>query len=404
MMIPLKLSTRWLSVAYALTSALFSLPVVMLFYGYKGLTMGDFFFIQGVASLSIFFTEIPSGYVSDLFSRKHTLIISFLCWIAGDLIWIFGSGFIPIMLGELIFGLAIACASGTFEAYFYDLLKKRHKENLFHIKYAKMKTLSNIVMAISSLTGAFIYQHFGPTIPLWLTVFCLTGAVVIVSVLPDVPESRRIVARDKSKWQDVLDISKYALKHKQLKWLMLFPAVYGTLTLVLMWGLQSVMVVKEVPVFMFGFVVFGVALTRILFSASSGRVLEKVQLSGIIKLLCLLIVVASLASCVAVYLPMWAVYICLGLMILGAASVSLSNISTSVLINHRIKSDERATILSVASMICRAMQGIGLICLKPLFDHIGVGSTFAVSSLLLIPILICASQLYQMKLKMIKEV
>lgn len=403
MMIPLRLSTRWLSVAYALTSALFCLPVVMLFYGYKGLTMGDFFFIQGVASLSIFFTEIPSGYVSDLFSRKHTLIISFLCWIAGDLIWIFGSGFIPIMLGELIFGLAIAFASGTFEAYFYDLLKKRHKENLFHIKYAKMKTLSNIMMAISSLTGAFIYQHFGPTIPLWLTVFCLMGAVVIVSFLPDVPESRRIVARDKSKWQDVLDISKYALKHKQLKWLMLFPAVYGTLTLVLMWGLQSVMVVKEVPVFMFGFVVFGVALTRILFSASSGRVLEKVQLSGIIKLLCLLIVVASLASCVAVYLPMWAVYICLGLMILGAASVSLSNISTSVLINHRIKSDKRATILSVASMISKAMQGIGLICLKPLFDHIGVGSTFAVSSLLLIPILICASQLYKMKLKMIRE-
>ena len=403
MMIPLKLSTRWLSIAYAMTSALFCLPVVMLFYGYKGLTMGDFFFIQGVANVSIFLTVVPSGYVSDLFSRKNTLIISFLCWIAGDLIWIFGSGFVPIMLGELIFGLAIAFASGTLEAYFYDLLKKRHKEYLFHIKYAKMKTLSNVVMAISSLTGAFIYQHFGPTTPLWLTVFCLMGAVVIVSVLPDVPESRRIVAQDKSKWQDVLDISKYALKHKQLKWLMLFPAIYSTLTLVLMWGLQSVMVVKNVPVFMFGFVVFGVALTRILFSASSGRILEKIQLSGIIKLLCLLIVVASLASCVAVYLPMWAVYICLVVMILGAASVSLSNISTSVLINHRIKSDERATILSVASMISRAMQGIGLICLKPLFDYIGVGSTFTVSSLLLSPILICASQLYKMKLKMIRE-
>ena len=90
-------------------------------------------------------------------------------------------------------------------------------------------------------------------------------------------------------------------------------------------------------------------------------------------------------------------------MIIGAASVVLSNIASSVLINHRIKSDERATILSVDSMISKAFSGIGLICLKPLFDGIGVGPTFMVSALLLIPILSCARHLYKMKLKTMKE-
>lgn len=50
-------------------------------------------------------------------------------------------------------------------------------------------------------------------------------------------------------------------------------------------------------------------------------------------------------------------------------------------------------------MLGRAFQGIGLICLKPLFDGIGVGAGFMVSALLLIPILICAGHLYKMKLK-----
>lgn len=116
----------------------------------------------------------------------------------------------------------------------------------------------------------------------------------------------------------------------------------------------------------------------------------------------ILIVFASLASSLSVYVPVWAGYICLFLMILGSSSSILSRIITSILINHRIKSDERATILSVKSMIERGLAGLGMIALKPLFDTIGVGETFIVSSILLIPILFLASKLYKMHLGMIK--
>ena len=112
---------------------------------------------------------------------------------------------------------------------------------------------------------------------------------------------------------------------------------------------------------------------------------------------------ASLGACISAYVPLWGVYMCLGLMIVGSASSSLSSITTSVLVNHRIQSDERATILSVKSMLAKAFHGIGLICLKPLFDGIGVGPTFMVSSLLLIPILVCAKHLYRMNLRIMKE-
>jgi len=91
------------------------------------------------------------------------------------------------------------------------------------------------------------------------------------------------------------------------------------------------------------------------------------------------------------------------LMTLGSGSSVLSKVVTSVLINHRIKSDERATILSVKSMFDKAFSGLGMICLKPLFDNIGVGPTFMVSALLLIPVLICAWHLYKMKLNILKE-
>ena len=159
-MIPVKSAPRLLSIANSLVNALFFLPVVMLFYNYKGLSMGDFFLIQGIFSLAVFVLEIPTGYIGDLFSRKHTLIIGNFIWIAGYLIWIFGKGFWAVLSGELIFAVTLSLISGTVEAYLYDLLKKRHKEEKFHQKYAKMEMLGNLMLTISTLTGAFIYQAF----------------------------------------------------------------------------------------------------------------------------------------------------------------------------------------------------------------------------------------------------
>ncbi len=402
-MIPVKSAPRLLSIANSLVNALFFLPVVMLFYNYKGLSMGDFFLIQGIFSLAVFVLEIPTGYIGDLFSRKHTLIIGNFIWIAGYLIWIFGKGFWAVLSGELIFAVTLSLISGTVEAYLYDLLKKCHKEEKFHQKYAKMEMLGNLMLTISTLTGAFIYQFLGPSIPLWGSIVCLIVSTIILILLPDVPESKRIVAKDKSKWQDILDISKYALRHSELKWLMLFPAVYGMLTLVLMWGLQSVMLFRELPIFMFSVVMGANAFLRTFWSGVSGKILEKINLSGIIKLQCLIIVIATIGSCIAAYVPQQIVYLCLLLMMMASSSVVLSKISTSVLINHRIKSDERATVLSVKSMVNRIFWALAMIALKPLFDSIGVGATFMVSALLLIPILICARHLYKLKLRTMKR-
>ena len=165
-MISLKSAPRWLSIAYALHGMLFCLPVIMLFYSFKGVSMGDFFLIQGIANLSIFVLEIPTGYIGDVFSRKKTLIIGTIFWILGYLFWIFGSGFSVILLGELIWSMAIAFISGTLEAYLYDLLKKNHKEGKFHKKYAKLRMLNDLSLTLATLSGAFIYQFLGPTIPL----------------------------------------------------------------------------------------------------------------------------------------------------------------------------------------------------------------------------------------------
>ncbi len=401
-MISIKYAPVALMVTQGLKNALFCLPVIMLYYGYKGVGIGDFFLIQGLSWLFVFVLEIPTGYIGDVFSRKKTIILGMFGWIAGYFCWIFGYGFWWILAGELLFGLAIALVSGTIEAYLYDLLKRRRKEHVFHRKLAKMTTIDNIGLLASTLVGSFLY-HIHPELPIWASVVCLFVSVGILMLLPDVPESRRQVKTETSKIQDILSITRFTVKHPHIKWLILFPAVYGMLTLIFMWGLQSVMITRNIPVFMFSIIFALNSLARTGWSFISGKLLEKFGLNRLLMLSCIIISIGVIGSCSAVYVPYMAVYMCLGCMILAGSSCCLTNIITSTLIHHRIASDERSTVLSVNSMFRRAFGGIGMIALKPLFDNLGVGETFIISALLVIPIFFCSAKLYRLRLSMIEK-
>lgn len=389
---------RYLMIANALKSALFAIPVLVLYYNQKGVSTGDFFLIQGISWLFVFVLELPSGYIGDVFSRKYTLISGFLFWILGYFIWIFGVGFWCLLIGELIFAVAISLVSGTVEAYLYDLLKRNKKEKTFHKKLSKMKTLEGCGLLFSTFTGAFVFQYLGPNAPIWLSIICVFTGIIILMNLPDVPESRRIVQKDKSKLQDITDICKYAIKHPQIKWLIFFPAVYGTLTIILMWGLQPVMILHALPVFVFSIIVGINAFMRTFFAFISGKIVEKFTLNETIKILMFILTLATFGACVSAYVPDIFVYVCLGLMIFGSGSIVLANVVTSTLINHQIQSHERSTILSVKSMMGRALGGCVMILLKPLFDTVGVGETFLISGLLLVPIIYFSFKLYKLRI------
>ena len=402
-MISLQHSTRWLSIANAFANMRFCLPILVLMYQDKGVTLGDFFLIQGLMYLFTFLTEIPTGYIGDIFSRKQTVIIGFLMWAFGHFLWVIASGFWTLLSGQLFFSLAVSLVSGTIEAYLYDLLKKRHKEASFHHKFSKMETIKNIAAVIATFCGAFLYRYTTANATIMASIFCIMVGIVIMLLLPDVPESKRIVPKGKSKWQDIMDISKFAMKHPEIKWLIMFPAVCGPLTFLFLWGLQPVMITQNVPVVMFGFIFGSESLMRAFWASISGKLLEKFNLSGVIRILLFTLVIAAFASCIAVYVPAWFVYVCLALMVIGSATYPFSDIAVSVLINHRIQSDERATVLSVKSMLDFALSGLAMMCLKPLFDNIGVGQTFIGSTLVLLPIiLLSGAHLYKMHLSTMK--
>ena len=382
-----------------LKNMLFILPVIMLYYGYKGVGIGDFFLIQGLCSMMVFLAEVPSGYIGDVFSRKKVIISGLVVWKFGYLLWIYGSGFWFILAGELLFGLSMSMISGTLEAYMYDLLKKQSKEKAFHKKFAKYNMMNDLGLLIAVLVGGVVYKNVGEDFTVWLCVIAMILAIILMLFMPEVKEYKRIVREDKNKFRDILDISWKTLKNYDIRWMIFFSSIYGILTLVIMWGLQAVMINRDIPVYLYGMVFAINSFGRACWAGLSARFLDKMGLKNVINVLVIVVGVAISGAVLSVYVPYVIVYVCLALMIVGSGSIVPARIVTATLINHKIESDERATVLSVKHMVEKSFSGVGMMFLKPLFDNIGVGETYMICMFLIVPIGYCANVLKKMYIK-----
>ncbi|MCV6599314.1 MAG: MFS transporter [Alphaproteobacteria bacterium] len=375
------------------------LPIIILFYQDKGLTTGQFFLIQGLFSVFNFFLEIPTGYIGDLFSRRKVIIFSFMCYLIGTIVLYFAYGFYLVLLGEVFFAFSMAFASGTNEAYLYDVLKKQNKEKDAIKEQGKVSAYMLYGTAAATFIGGFLYKIMGTDIILIEVVLIAVGLAMTL-FLPELEDVKRVVKEGKSKWQDIIDIAKYASTHHEIKWLMLFPSLFGAGTLVLFWTQQPLMQNNAVPVYLFGIFMGMNQLFRAILSHGAHKLFKFLKtkwytISAFLILFTGLITAFALPSIKSIY----ATYAML--IVVGFATASQAGLSIVMksMINHRIKSDERATVLSVSSMISQLFNGVVMISLKFLIDEFGLQFMYSIiAPLILILTFISMAKLLKLKI------
>ena len=378
----------------------FLLPTMILFYQYKGLTVGDFFLIQGIFAFVTFALEIPTGYIGDLFSRKKVIAMSFFVAFLGFLTWFLFKGFFFILLGEVLLGVSAALHSGTIEAYLYDVLKKQNKEGDIIKIQGKQESYTVFGTAFATFSGGLMYHYFGPDITALFMVIAVFIGFVMVLFLPEIPDVKRVVAKGKSKIKDILEISAYASTHHEIKWLMLYPAAFGAGTLILFWGLQPLMEEAMVPTFLFGVFIGIQQLFRGASAHFSHQLFRKFKTNKLSLILFGALVAGIIIASIMLELKN-EILIYAGLILIGlfASSYSVINMVMSSMINHRIKSDERATVLSVNSMFSRIFSGTAMVALKFMLDGYGLQTTFIiVGAVILVLTAISLVKLLRLKL------
>lgn len=344
-------------------------PVSFLFYIHNGLSLSDFLFFQSLFYFTGLLAEIPAGYIGDIFPRKNILIFSYLLFTIRIIMWITYPNYITIMAGEILYGLSKAFYRGVSDGYIYDYLKINNIADRMCQKYGKFNFFMSTGSAISCLIGAWMYKYYGFTVLLSIELICNLSAVLMLFLLPALPQQKRnldFITHIKR----IFLITKKTLTDIQINIYMLYSGILTGITSIFVWNFQPLMKTAGVPVILFGVIYFINHMLRATGSYITQKFTEKYTLEKtglyvwIIYILCFAIILNSMKY--------ENVYICISTLIFICIAIGVQmifNIGSLSRIHGIISSTSRATMSSVNSMLSGFFSGTFLMIFKFITEH-----------------------------------
>lgn len=129
-----------------------------IFFWLRVMTFGELGIVDAASFAFGLLMEVPTGAISDMVGRKHTLTLALVCsafgfgiMAAADVIWVLVAGFWIAQIGWAFY-------SGAAEALAFDSLKERGQEARFDRVMANATSISLVTLVVCSLIGAWFYQ------------------------------------------------------------------------------------------------------------------------------------------------------------------------------------------------------------------------------------------------------
>ncbi|MFW6044076.1 MAG: MFS transporter [Marinilabiliaceae bacterium] len=368
-----------------------TMPIIMLFYKDMGLSNEAAFQLKAIYSISIVVFEIPSGYFADIWGRRTILILGAILGTTGFLLYSIGQGFWMFLAAELTLGIGQSFVSGADSAMLFDSLKADGRQQKY-LKYEGINfSVGNYSEALAGLAGGALAE-----ISLHLPFYFQTGIAFIAVpaafslIEPPVGGQKR-----RPGFADILKAVRYSLfKSQKLRWNLIYSAVIGTSTLTMAW-------VYQLRLDEFGFTEMFIGGTATALNLLVGTVTlfsDKVKNALGNKATVLATSFIITGGFVAGGLSSQAF---LFLIVLGLFYMA-RGVATPVLkdfINQITPSDIRATVLSVRSLLIRAMFAV----VAPLFgwlsDKLSLGQALWIIGLVMMALSVSTISLFLSTLK-----
>ena len=120
------------------------------------LTLSEALHLEAVYYVGVAVMEVPSGYLSDRFGRKRTLVISSACLAVAYLLFFTGSSFLQFAVAQLFLATGFASASGTDTALHYESLKGLNREEEYGVREGKALRFAFLAGGVSALFGGLL--------------------------------------------------------------------------------------------------------------------------------------------------------------------------------------------------------------------------------------------------------
>lgn len=351
---------------------LFLLPVLVPFYQSQGLSVGEVIYLQAVFGVSVFLFEVPTGYISDKWSRKLSIQIGFLlCGIAYCLYGLL-DGFLYYAFLQMVIGFGSCCISGSNDALMYDSLLSMGESHNYVKHKSSMSSVGNFMEAFAGIIGGLV-AVIGLVYASYLQgLAMLIGFVVgLWLVEPPIHRDEEVVHLDElKKAMKIVFVEK-----REIFWVLMYGAAISGMTFSSVWLFQPVLIENGVSVGLFGW--FWAAMNL---SVGLG-VLTVPWMQKRFSLKFSLLIIPVLACVSLAVIGLWGALVSLVFYLGVTWARAARGVFASVLLNERVPSSLRATILSMDSMFFRLVFAIVAPVLGWIVDGNGVGSGFILVSI-----------------------
>ncbi|MGW2270234.1 MFS transporter [Streptomyces yangpuensis] len=342
------------------TGLLWWLPVFYVYQRDSGLSDSQIFHIQSIYYLAFCVLEIPTGALADRFDYRRFLQSGAVLLVAANLVpalWPSYSGFLTHFL---LVALANSLVSGAGSAYLYEYLQRSGVPDAYQQAEGSGRAYA-LTGRIVCLPAAGVLMEWHAPAPYLLSAACCAVAVLLAMRLPALPaggEEAREGGRQKWSPRDQLAAGRVLGRSPLLALYMAQGVAVFTLVRIGQANLfQPILTVKHLPLKAFGVMM---AVTTLFELAGAARSAWLRRLGDVRAVLLLTVVMAvSLALLVPAGLIGTAVCLC----VFSLASGLIFPIQRQ-LINRAIPdSRQRATLISLESLIDRAVCALVVLAL-----------------------------------------
>lgn len=343
----------WLEALYGM---LFALPIIVLFYEENGLSLGDIFLLEGLYALTATILEIPSGYLSDRWGRKRTLVIGAFTGFLSIVTYSLSTGFFGFLLAEILIAVMTSFYSGTIEALTYDTLLEMRETDRFRRITGHQSATRFLCEAAASIIGGLLALHF-LRLPVIAVLFPY-GIACLVALTLEEPSRHKL--QEQKHLSTLWRITKNSLgRNRALRGIMLIHSLLSMLAMSVFWFTQPYQSIIGLPLWLFGAAHAAVVATGAL-AASSIHRFEKWMDDRFLLIGIAFIVILSMIALGSIT-ALWGLLFLFG----TRAAWGLLSPLTADLVNRMTTSDIRATVLSIRSFGFRLLFAL----LAPLIGY-----------------------------------
>lgn len=188
------------------------------------LSAAEALLLYAVFDIAATILEVPSGYISDRFGRKRTLLFSVAAGLISALLLTLGSGFWVFALAQAAMGAHVAFASGTDSSFLYEALAEDGREDEVEAEELRAWRFNFAALAISAVLGGAL-ALIDLRLPFAATASAFALVMLVVMRFAEPVRKQSAVASGEITRMDVL---RTALTDPVLVWLFaLSVMMYG---------------------------------------------------------------------------------------------------------------------------------------------------------------------------------